>query len=232
MYSAVHISCTIPRLLMRSRASENSKKILPLHFRFSGVGGVNADMARKNPEGFKIFTDTLKTIFAKSDIEIQILSMLDFNSNSIADKNYNFESSSELSELFRLEKVEIGVKIFFVGNLFQGSGIGGYSYGIGGPAISPESVLGGIAISSADRNTPTLSAMNLAHELGHYLGLYHVKENGRLLFDPIPDTDPDSTEVNIMDAVGSNNPDGPLRFFTPQQTEVISRSPSIIYEKK
>lgn len=58
----------------------------------------------------------------------------------------------------------------------------------------------------------------LAHELGHYLGLFHVPESSGLP-DHIAHTDPDSQ--NVMDSA----PNGP--GLTPIQINVLRAHPAL-----
>ena len=73
-----------------------------------------------------------------------------------------------------------------------------------------------------------MMASSLAHELGHYLGLYHVKEDGTVLQDQIPDTIiSDSGPTNLMYPQRNNDPTI-TRFFSKQQAEVMMGHPAVV----
>jgi hypothetical protein len=112
-----------------------------------------------------------------------------------------------LSQLFTLAQAQSGsVHLFLVdglevtddGDPFQVAGIDG---SIPGPSGVPGTVNGGAVATLADLGQGTCGsaldlarcgtdhlAFVLAHEVGHWLGLYHPTERSGTLFDPIADT--------------------------------------------
>jgi hypothetical protein len=65
-----------------------------------------------------------------------------------------------------------------------------------------------------------LMAVTCAHEIGHYLGLYHTSEASGQASDPIPDTDDDDVD-NIMYPSGGTN----RRIFSQDQGRIMRRHP-------
>lgn len=84
------------------------------------------------------------------------------------------------------------INVFFV-RAIGSAGILGISGGIPGPPINGTphsgvivSTLGGLSgLSSADRR---MQGNTMAHEMGHYYGLFHTTESSGNRFDPISDT--------------------------------------------
>jgi hypothetical protein len=111
--------------------------------------------------------------------------------------------------------------------------LAGYSMGLPGPVAGDRANAAVIiatevyADSGGFLNLDGL-ATTLAHEMGHYLGLYHTSEPNGQLHDPIPDT-PECTG-GICDAAFLDNimtpGQGARRYLlTPGQGEVLRRHP-------
>jgi hypothetical protein len=216
------------RILIQEYSPLKTKKILPLHFRFAGTDGLNSKML-KNNEAFKQMIEELKTIFSNSDIEIKIASEADLKASTNDKNTSEINVFDEYKTLFSSEPVENGIKLYLLNplpSLLPGDA-GGYSYGIGGPVMSKNYHTGGIVITAQYLEYPKIMATIIAHELGHYLGLFHVKEPSLLLFDQILDTNPEiEGPSNIMTAGNPNDPTT-LRFFSKEQGELIINHPAI-----
>lgn len=96
--------------------------------------------------------------------------------------------SPELGELFRLSAGAVGpsIPIFFVALVEDALGISG---GAPGPQGLHGTLGSGIAISASllRRHIDMLGNV-LAHEIGHFLGLFHTTEINGAVLDPFPDT--------------------------------------------
>jgi len=104
----------------------------------------------------------------------------------------------------------------------------------GGPAAGFSPVAGGtsphggsvVAVqSSAPGFQGTVDVLGdvVAHEVGHYLGLWHTRESGGLgIVDPLPDTEDNSSD-NLMTA------DLKGTVLTPMQVEVLRRHPLVTH---
>ncbi len=104
----------------------------------------------------------------------------------------------------------------------------------GGPAAGFSPVAGGTSphggsVVAAQSSVPgfqgTVDALGdvVAHEVGHYLGLWHTREAGSLgIVDPLPDTE-DSSSDNLMTA------DLKGTVLTPMQGQVLRRHPLVTH---
>ncbi len=145
---------------------------------------------------------------------------------------------NDLSRMFSLSGGSAGgLNLFFVerfdvlGGL--GDGIGGISGGLPGPALRPGSPRSGVAVAlQATRDVegnqdPALLAHVMAHEGGHYLGLFHTVE----VFgggDPLADTPEGLGETtNLMfPTVGGDTQ------LTPSQARVVHQHPEVTLEDR
>jgi hypothetical protein len=129
-----------------------------------------------------------------------------------------------------------GVELFFVdgfscfigAGVDIGSGIGGLSAGVPGPPWVRGSRHAGIAVSTSFAGDEGLSlGVVMAHELGHFLGLYHTREqtffNAPAVFDEIEDT-PDGDE-NLMYFAASDDVS-----LSNGQGAVLRTSPFVVAE--
>jgi hypothetical protein len=141
----------------------------------------------------------------------------------VVDSTDGFDS--ELSDLFRLSAAESGLQVnVFLVRSFS-SGINGIAGAITGPPAAHGTIHSGVA---ARAEVGTIDAIGLgrlmAHEISHYLGLFHVAENpdGSAIYssDPIADTDADPQ--NLM--YWSVDPDDPNTDLTEGQGYVLRRS--------
>jgi hypothetical protein len=97
------------------------------------------------------------------------------------------------------------------------AGVGGWTLGTPGPPV-PDTVYSGVVAARLDNGREL--ARVLAHEICHYLGLWHVQHRSRagaLHTDPLDDTGPGSG--NLMDEQGRGT------ALTPDQSFVLTRHP-------
>ncbi len=151
----------------------------------------------------------------------------------------------QMGQLFALGKDSKvpGLNFYFIDQFNEegGSGTIGRSGGIPGPVALPGLARGGVAVALSVLNRTETFATAMAHEAGHYLGLFHVSERDGRSFDPLLDTPecPASADANgnmrvdpaeCMDK-GSDNlmfwqaSGMPMRTITNDQRFVILRNP-------
>jgi hypothetical protein len=150
---------------------------------------------------------------------------------------------AELPGLFRLSAGanDSAVNLFFVADIAIRPGDGepeAEAGGIPGPLGMHGTGASGIAIATnMMEGDPQRLGRTLAHELGHYLGLFHTSEADGSVYDALPDTpactnkyDADGNGLDVADCagVGSDN----LMFWarttgtklTPDQQAVLKRA--------
>jgi hypothetical protein len=142
-----------------------------------------------------------------------------------------------MEELFKMSSQadDHYLNIFFVNAIFP-IGTLGLSSSINGPAENG-TALSGVLINSFGGFTSMsvtdlqLQGETIAHEAGHYLGLYHTTEKDGLNFDLLPDTPECHVEENDLNSNGSvetnecENLDGPNLMFwqaAPYTQETLS----------
>ncbi len=165
--------------------------------------------------------DTLgrfKSIFSSNGINVSEITYQWIESDDTVitstDANGNFQPDS-MDRLFSNNKGNSDfVQLFFVQSAGPGGTLG-ISGGIPGPPVAgtPNSgviaaTFGGLStLSSHDKN---LLGETIAHEIGHYLGLYHTTESSGARFDPVSDTG----ECRKSNPAPASCPDGAnLMFF-------------------
>ncbi|MFA6434052.1 MAG: zinc-dependent metalloprotease family protein [Elusimicrobiales bacterium] len=213
------------RALFRVPDKTARKRVLPLNLYFSGAAGWTQEAYRSKRADLTDFLGALTGIFAAAGIDLQIAAVTDLGGASQNPGGLEVNTFEQVESLLNTGSATNGINLFFLRTVL--GGLGGFASGIGGPALSPGYTFGGIALSEPNTRYPRIFANTVAHELGHYLGLYHDRELGTLISDQIPDTTPDRKLVNIMSSREPNDP-GQIREFTPQQIEVISRHPAVI----
>ena len=220
---------------------------LDLNIYLVAVPGVDASTAAQDPNFSAVF-DEVRRIYGQVGIELGTLRFLDVD----ADAALRFgvlRSEAEVGELVKLSEpagTDLGsllsVNVFFVGEFAMRSVIG-ISSGLPGPAglhgthgsgvVFTAEYMGGPVEDalgvSTDGNVYT--ALLLAHEVGHWLGLFHTTETSGFAHDQLEDT-PECDNP----AFAQNCPDfGNLMFpyaavantqMTDDQGFVIAANPS------
>lgn len=226
-------------------------KLLPsstlnMNLFFVGVPQLSATTAPTDPS-FQGILSKVRTIYSQIGITLGDLTYIDITGPDAA--TFTDVTESQLPSLFQLsanpKALDNAVNIFFVhsiaGDSLSGFIILGESGGIPGTPVRG-ATSSGVAVTTADfPNGLDHIGYTLAHETGHWLGLFHTTEAGGTAFDPLPDTPAcslvpyDTDHDGIMLAQECVNLDGtnlmfwvdasfPQTLLTPDQGFVMVRN--------
>ena len=206
-----------------NRRQNFSTGSLTLNLHFCGLNDLNAGNAMTNPSFASLLLE-FSRILAQAGIQAQVAGTYDCPASDQArlaviddvDGNRN-GLPDELEDLFSLSGVVTtrGLSIFFVQQIDDNDGdattfVAGIAGGIPGPGPIVGTVQSGVAVAIASNRIGLLSneallrrGRTMAHEVGHYLGLFHTTEQcgadattcggfpvpiAAFNVDPIPDT--------------------------------------------
>ena len=156
---------------------------------------------------------TLKAVMLKAGITVRTFAYRDLPADVQAEFSRDVSidetgSCSPLARLFQLASDGNTLNVFFVAGLTSQSLTGGQTVvGVDGTVPGPSTIAGsmasGVAVGAQDLRVNTTrcsgssidllcgadeTAYIIAHEAGHYLGLYHTTESDGTAFDPLLDT--------------------------------------------
>ncbi len=207
---------------------------LALHY--TGAQGLTA--ATAPTDAFLLNAlEVVRSTFAAVDIEVADVVHLDIPTTlSTVHMTPNLCEGGELDALFAQGGAAPAraVPLFIIdrfscmfGATDIGDDIGGVAGGLPGAAFAHGSSHGGVAVSAsyASRDSNALGVV-MAHELGHFLGLYHTRESSQFgnlpIVDAIEDTDAsaEGSRLNLM--YFANDDDTRL---SPGQGQVLRGSP-------
>ena len=223
---------------------------IDLNLYFVGLNDLNAASAASDPD-LAVALDTFADIVAEAGIDVDQIRVIDAPPD-VADEFSVITDRNQLDALAASsvppgdsDDELLSVNIFLVSVIdFDGSNAIGISQGIAGPAGLHGTPGSGVVFTSeflrlGVQEDPTLGAQLtgavMAHEVGHWLGLFHTTEqNGQQ--DPLPDT---PVCEDIVERAANNQLDGcpdrtnfmfPIasafaRTVTPDQADVLVANP-------
>ena len=172
-----------------------SSGALDMHLYFVGLNEFDANGA-KSDSTFQGAINKVKQIYGSVGVQIGNVTYDDIT-GSQASKLSVIDTvdgpSSELSQLFSLSKQnQGGINFFFVREIVGGNDgyiILGISGGIPGPPGVHGGPHSGVAVGMTDYyDGADALASTIAHEGGHFLGLFHTSEATGTAHDPLGDT--------------------------------------------
>ena len=182
---------------------------LVLHLHFTGAGDLTASEAPTDPRLQEALIQ-VAAIFGGAGIEVEVAGYHDVPGTAEDPTLLNLESTlgapNDLGKLLLTGQSDdtAALNVFFVESIykdddFSGGGIVlGIAAGIPGPAFLGPNYRGGVAIASIDFMSDNDYWGNvIAHEIGHFLGLYHSTEKSGAVHDTLDDTDNDDPK-NLM----------------------------------
>jgi hypothetical protein len=223
---------------------------LPLVFLFTPGGVLNARSASTD-QAFQQALMGFQQIYAAGGITVGPVKYVDVTGPN-AQSYVVIDSEDELNQLFTLanDSPENGLHFFMVDQITFGGSSGGTilgsSGGIPGPPSFPGLLHGGVAVSASflrQSGGAALLATVIAHEAGHYLGLFHTSESRGTSHDPLLDTlecpstndRDDNGVVALGECNGQGNDnlmfwqagDNKVNKLSNDQRFVLMRNPSI-----
>jgi hypothetical protein len=171
-----------------------------------GVPGLSAESAPSDPD-IQAMLDTFDEIYASTGVQLGEVRYFDITGED-QERFEVLRSEGDLDRLLSLSALPgddlddaLSVNIFFVRSLAVGGGAIGISLGLPGPAGLHGTGASGVIFTSeflgqslGDRfsgetvDGSEYTGIVFAHEVGHYLGLFHTTEQYGQGFDPIDDT--------------------------------------------
>jgi hypothetical protein len=203
---------------------------LDLNLFLTGAGEITAETAPDHARVLSMIA-AINAAFEPVGISIGEVRYFDTPEGTPTAIETTIDTDSDLALLFGTSiDAPPGINIFFVSSIVkteiedQSTGIVlGIAGGIPGPPFThPGSPHSGVALALDDiaEDSDALGKV-AAHELGHYLGLFHTVEKDGTSFDPIEDTAQDDT-ANLMYWAFTG-----VSALSPGQQFVMLRHPSV-----
>lgn len=203
---------------------ESGASVLPINLVTVASGGVGEPA---DPDALP-FVSRLRAILAGGGVELRVeesLRLADVDLAGLSQLSRPQEPpTSDSSRLALLGGAMVGgdaLNVFVVDAM--PAGVGGWTLGTPGPP-RPDTYYSGVLAARLDGGDEL--ARVLAHEICHYLGLWHLEHTdgaGALHVDPLDDTEPGSG--NLMDE------DGAGTRLTADQGYVLARHPLLTADR-
>ncbi|MFO0748639.1 MAG: hypothetical protein U1F43_23705 [Myxococcota bacterium] len=201
--------------------------VLDLNLHFTGAQGLTAATAQTDA-GFQAELDSMRTIYAQVGVTIGQVTYRDIDS-AFRDIESIDGPDSDLQALYEQSAGNTvdGIDLYFVDTISSAS-LGGFGVilgiagGIPGPPLMHGTHRSGVAIAIKPvAGAPAGVDTTMAHETGHFLGLFHTSEQAlgaQQVHDPLPDT-PENDESYLMFNTGSGH------TLSPYQGQVMRSNP-------
>jgi len=161
--------------------------VLKVHFHFTGVGGLTAATAADDVV-LQNGIDELAAILATAGLGVEVAGYHDVEGVEEDPTLSALESTlgwpNDLSKLLLTgqDLDDRALNVFFASSIYQDADFGGggivlgIAAGIPGPAFLGPSYRSGVVVATIWDGVEEYLGNVLAHEIGHYLGLYHTTE--------------------------------------------------------
>jgi hypothetical protein len=183
-------------LVKRATTTRLGAGKISLNFWFAGLSGLTAATAPTHT-AMQAAISELRAIYATAGIALGDLAYFDVpaaQSGTLAVIDTTDGKDSELRRLFELSAGAPNTALnFFLVREIKGAGAGfvilGVAGGIPGIPFEQGTNASGVAVTALDLSQdPKSVGRTMAHEGGHWLGLWHTTEQNGKMFDPLSDT--------------------------------------------
>ncbi|MBU0552060.1 hypothetical protein KKF91_13980 [Myxococcota bacterium] len=189
-------------LLLKTGDGAPTQGTLDVNFFFADLGGLDAASA-PNDRDLQAAIQVMREAYARQNISLAEISYCDLSGADA--RTFSVVDSvegpgSELGRMFALsgDAARLGCRgeralNFFLVDEIVGGRAGYIILGIAGGIPGPPGISGtthsGVAVTMTGlRDNPRQVGMTMAHEGGHFLGLFHTTEAEGTAFDPLNDT--------------------------------------------
>jgi hypothetical protein len=158
----------------------------------SAPEGLTANAAKTDAD-FQRSMEVFTELYGRLGIDLNVLTYEDLDINALRTIDSVEGPGNELGQLFsKSRSANQGINFFFVQEIVGGQE-GFIILGIAGGIPGPPAIMGtrhsGVALTMLGfRDSPKVLGQTMAHEGGHYLGLFHTSESNGTSHDPLPDT--------------------------------------------
>ena len=215
---------TVQVTQLEQRAAHRPKSIrIPLNIHLTGAGGINSANAENHPRLRRALAQ-LRSSFSRVDIDIHPVRFFEISPRFQIIDDFTLQNEQGLN-LLRSAGGEPGVNLFIIERFEADDAvlgtIGGVSAAIPGDPRSRGRFSGVVVATSFSEDEPAsdLLGLTIAHEIGHFLGLFHTEEASGFE-DNIDDTNASATN-NLMHHLSRLGFDR----LTPQQGMVLRAHP-------
>jgi hypothetical protein len=213
--------------LVRKPPPARLKAKLAVNLCLTGANGVTADLVWEHARLGKA-VETVRDVLGQAGVELDPLRAFDVAGAPLVIKSHR-GPGNDLSALLRSGAgLPLGLNVFLVERMEAEGSVGdvlGLAGGVPGPPLAVGTARAGVAVSlQLGAGQPDLLGRAMAHEICHYLGLFHSSEaassSGSQVHDNIPDTAQNDPE-NLMFWKLTDE----VARLSPEQATVLHNSP-------